>query len=57
MLDVYPAREQARTFRCQRPRVAEAAVDAAPGKPIYWLPDRESAAAVMRRADWARETL
>ncbi len=48
VLDVYPAREQASDFPgVSGLALAEATVDAAPGKPTYWLPDRESAAAVI----------
>jgi UDP-N-acetylmuramate--alanine ligase len=48
VLDIYPAREEA----CDFPGVsglmiAEAAADAAAGKPVYWLPDREIAARVI----------
>ena len=48
VLDVYPAREQAGDFPgVSGLLIAEATVDAAPGKPTYWLPDRSSAAAVI----------
>jgi len=48
VLDVYPAREQAGDFPgVSGLLLAEATVDAAPGKPTYWLPDRDSAAAVI----------
>jgi len=48
VLDVYPAREQAGDFPgVSGLLLAEATVDAAPGKPTYWLPDRASAAAVI----------
>jgi UDP-N-acetylmuramate--alanine ligase len=48
VLDVYPAREQAGDFPgVSGLLLAEATVDAAPGKPTYWLPDRGSAAAVI----------
>jgi UDP-N-acetylmuramate--alanine ligase len=48
VLDVYPAREQARAFPgVSGLALAEATVDAAPGKPTYWLPDRASAAALI----------
>jgi len=48
VLDVYPAREQAVDFPgISGLLLAEATVDAAPGKPTYWLPDRDSAAAVI----------
>ncbi len=46
VLDVYPAREQAGDFPgVSGLLVAEATVDAARGKPTYWLPDREAARA------------
>src|SRR5581483_7535726 len=39
VLDVYPARERPADFPgVSGLRVAEATVDAAPGKPTYWLP-------------------
>ena len=48
VLDVYPAREVAGDFPgVSGLRLAEATVDAAPGKPTYWLPDRRSAVAVV----------
>jgi UDP-N-acetylmuramate--alanine ligase len=48
VLDVYPAREQAGDFPgVSGLLLAEATVDAAPGKPTYWLPDRDSAAAAI----------
>jgi UDP-N-acetylmuramate--alanine ligase len=48
VLDIYPAREQAGDFPgVSGLQIAEATVDAAPGKPTYWLPDRPSAAAVI----------
>jgi len=48
VLDVYPARERAE----QHPgvsglMVAEAAADAARGRPVYWLPDFDAAASVL----------
>jgi len=48
VLDVYPARELAE----QHPGVsglmiAETAADAAGGRPVYWLPDFDAAAAVL----------
>ena len=48
VLDVYPARERAE----QHPGVsglmiAEAAADAARGRPVYWLPDFDAAASVL----------
>jgi UDP-N-acetylmuramate--alanine ligase len=48
VLDVYPARERAADFPgVSGLLLAEATVDAAPGKPTYWLPDRDSAAATI----------
>jgi UDP-N-acetylmuramate--alanine ligase len=48
VLDVYPARERAADFPgVSGLLLAEATVDAAPGKPTYWLPDRESVARVV----------
>jgi UDP-N-acetylmuramate--alanine ligase len=48
LLDVYPAREAAADFPgVSGLMLAEAAVDAAPGKPTYWLPDRERARDVL----------
>jgi UDP-N-acetylmuramate--alanine ligase len=48
VLDVYPAREQAGDFPgVSGLLLAEATVDAAPGKPTYWLPDRDSVAATI----------
>jgi len=48
VLDVYPAREAAHDFPGVRGlAIAEATADAAPGKPTYWLPDRDSAARVL----------
>jgi UDP-N-acetylmuramate--alanine ligase len=49
VLDVYPAREQAGDFPgVSGLMVAEAAADAAAGRPVYWLPDRDIAARVLR---------
>jgi len=49
VLDVYPARELAGDFPgVSGLAVAEATADAAAGRPTYWLPDRERAAAVVR---------
>ncbi len=48
VLDVYPAREEARDYPgVSGLIVAEAVADAAAGKPVYWLPDRDSAAAAL----------
>jgi len=48
VLDVYPARELAGDFPgVSGLIVAEATADAAAGRPTYWLPDRERAAAVV----------
>ena len=48
VLDVYPARERASDFPgVSGLLIAEASVDAAAGKPTYWLPDRERAAAIV----------
>ena len=48
VLDVYAAREQAGDFPgVSGLLLAEATVDAAAGKPTYWLPDRDSAAAAI----------
>ena len=44
VLDVYPARERAEDFPgVERPAVAEAAADAAGGRPVLWLPDFDAA--------------
>jgi UDP-N-acetylmuramate--alanine ligase len=48
VLDVYPARERAADFPgVSGLLLAEATVDAAPGKPTYWLPERRSAVAAV----------
>jgi UDP-N-acetylmuramate--alanine ligase len=48
VLDVYAARERASDFPgVSGLMVAEATVDAAPGKPTYWLPDQGSAQRVL----------
>jgi UDP-N-acetylmuramate--alanine ligase len=48
VLDVYPARERGEDFPgVSGLLVAEAAADAAPGRPIYWLPDRDRAVAIV----------
>jgi len=48
VLDVYPARERASDFPgVSGLLIAEATVDAAPGKPTYWLPRREDASRVL----------
>jgi UDP-N-acetylmuramate--alanine ligase len=53
VLDVYPARERAEDFPgVGGLLIAEATVDAAGGRPTYWLPDRERATAIV--ADLAR---
>lgn len=49
VLDVYPARERAEDFPgVSGLLLAEATVDAAPGKPAYWLPSFADAEAVLR---------
>jgi UDP-N-acetylmuramate--alanine ligase len=48
VLDVYPAREQASDFPgVSGLMVAQAAADAALGKPVYWLPTKGGAATVL----------
>jgi UDP-N-acetylmuramate--alanine ligase len=48
VLDVYPARERAGDFPgVSGLLVAEATADAAPGKAVYWLRDRDSARAAL----------
>jgi UDP-N-acetylmuramate--alanine ligase len=48
VLDVYAARERAEDFPgVSGLRIAEATVDHAPGRAVYWLPDRDRAAAVL----------
>jgi len=48
VLDVYPARERAEDFPgVSGLLVAEAAADAAAGRPVYWLPQRDSAERVI----------
>ena len=48
VLDIYPAREQAGDFPgVSGLLVAEATVDAVPGKQTYWLPDRGDALKVL----------
>ncbi len=48
VLDVYAARERAEDFPgVSGLAIAEATVDRAPGRAVYWLPDRDSAAAVL----------
>ena len=50
VLDVYAAREDPREFRgVSGLAVAEAAADAAGGRPVYWLPDRASARSAIER--------
>ena len=53
VLDVYPAREHAEDFPgTSGLGVAEAAADAAGGRPVYWMPQRDAArAAVETLAD------
>ncbi|HWI70547.1 MAG TPA: UDP-N-acetylmuramate--L-alanine ligase, partial [Baekduia sp.] len=47
-LDVYPARERAEDFPGVSGRlIAEAAADAAGGRPVFWLPTFEEAEAVL----------
>ena len=49
VLDVYPARERSEDFPgVSGLLVAEATADAASGRPVYWLPDREAAEKVLR---------
>jgi len=49
VLDVYPARERAEDFPgVSGLLVAEATADAAPGRPVYWMPDREAAERTVR---------
>ena len=48
MLDVYPARERAADFPgVSGLLVAEAAADAAGGRPVYWLPGFAEARSVL----------
>jgi UDP-N-acetylmuramate--alanine ligase len=48
VLDVYAARERAADFPGVSGRlVAQAVADAAPGRPLYWLPDRERARSLL----------
>ncbi len=50
VLDVYPARERAEDFPGVTGRlIAAAAVDAAGGRPVYWLPSQDQAARVLGR--------
>ena len=55
VVDVYPARERAEDFPgVSGLLVAEAAADAAPGRPVWWLPSMEAAERMLRarlRAD------
>ena len=47
-LDVYPARERAEDFPGVSGKlIAEAAADAAGGRPVYWLPTFDEALAVL----------
>jgi UDP-N-acetylmuramate--alanine ligase len=49
VLDVYPARERPEDFPgVTGLLVAQAAADAAPGKPVTWLPDAAAAEALLR---------
>jgi UDP-N-acetylmuramate--alanine ligase len=49
VLDVYPARERAEDFPgVSGLRVAEATVDAAPGREVLWLPELDAAERVLR---------
>jgi UDP-N-acetylmuramate--alanine ligase len=49
VLDVYPARERAADHPgVSGLMIAEASVDAAPGKPVYWLPTLADAEPVLR---------
>ncbi len=49
VLDIYPARERAEDFPGVDGRMIAAAVaDAAPGKPVLWLPDIERAEQIIR---------
>jgi UDP-N-acetylmuramate--alanine ligase len=58
ILDVYPARERAGDFPgVSGLMVAQATADAAGGKAVYWLPDREKAADVLGRLLQAGELL
>ena len=48
VLDVYPARERAEDFPgVSGLLIAEAAADAAGGRPVYWLPGFATAEAVL----------
>ena len=48
MLDVYPARERAEDFPgVSGLQIAEAAADAAAGRPVYWLPGFAEARAAL----------
>jgi UDP-N-acetylmuramate--alanine ligase len=50
VLDVYPARERAADFAgVSGLLIAEATVDAAGGKPTYWLPVRDRAVAIVSK--------
>jgi len=50
VLDVYPARERAEDFPgVSGLTIAEAAADAAPGRPVYWLPTFTDAAVALNR--------
>jgi UDP-N-acetylmuramate--alanine ligase len=48
VVDIYPAREDAADYpRVTGLLVARAAADFAGGRPVYWLPDLDQAAAVI----------
>ena len=50
VLEVYPARERSEDFPgISGLRIAEAAADAAAGRPVYWLPSFEQMLPVLRR--------
>ena len=49
VLDVYPARERAEDFPgVSGLMVAGAAADAAGGRPVWWLPNRDDAERLLR---------
>jgi UDP-N-acetylmuramate--alanine ligase len=48
VVDVYPSRERAEDFPgVSGLLVAEAAADAAPGRPVWWLPSIDDAARML----------
>ena len=50
VLDIYPAREEGRDFPgVSGLMIAEAVADAAPGKPVYWLPHAAAAREILDR--------